>query len=69
MSRLIDSLQSRFPLTSHSTIETLVNRRYLEFSGARIRAYIPIMVEREVRSDLRGQAAAPSSPLRISAVA
>ena len=36
-------------------IERAVDRRYLEFYGAPIREYIPIMVEREATDDLRAQ--------------
>jgi hypothetical protein len=55
LDRIVASLEMRFPLTSRVTIERVVDRRYREFSGAPIRDYIPIMVEREAREDLRAQ--------------
>jgi hypothetical protein len=53
LDRIVASMMERFPRTSRSAIQRIVDRRYLEFSGAPIRDYIPIMVEREAREDLR----------------
>lgn len=55
LDRVIVSLSERFPRAAHSVIERTVDRRYLEFYGAPIREYIPIMVEREAAADLRTQ--------------
>jgi hypothetical protein len=55
LERIVASLIERFPGTSRCAIERAVDRRYLEFYGAPIRDYIPIMVEREARADLRAR--------------
>jgi hypothetical protein len=57
LDRVILSLSQRFPKAARSVIERAVDRRYLEFYGAPIREYIPIMVEREATDDLRTQLA------------
>jgi hypothetical protein len=64
LDRVIVSLSERFPRAARSIIERTVDRRYLEFHGAPIREYIPIMVEREATADLRAQLGAP--PLQKS---
>lgn len=69
MTSVVDSLGRRFPAAQRSTIESIVDRHYAEFSDARIRAYVPIMVERESRGDLRGQFGAPTRPMRLGAAA
>ena len=53
--RIVVSLSARFPGAAQSVIERTVDRRFLEFYGAPIREYIPIMVEREATDDLRAQ--------------
>ena len=55
LDRIVISLSERFPAAAQSVIERTVDRRYLEFYGASIREYIPIMVEREATDDLRAQ--------------
>ena len=62
LDRIVVSLSERFPEAAQSMIERAVDRRYLEFYGAPIREYIPIMVEREATDDLRAQLGA--LPLR-----
>jgi hypothetical protein len=53
LDRVVAALTQRFPRASRLTIERIVDRRYLEFYAAPIREYIPVMVEREAREDLR----------------
>lgn len=57
LDRIVTSLMERFPRTSRVVIERIVDRRYLEFYGAPIRDYIPILVEREAREDLHADPA------------
>jgi len=47
--------------------ERIVDRRYLECYGAPIRDYIPAMVEREAREDLRAEQARGSSHATVHA--
>ena len=63
LDRTVSLLIQRLPETSRIAIERIVDRGYLEFYGAPIRDYIPIMVERDGRDDLRAdQATGPNRP-------
>jgi hypothetical protein len=57
LSRVVLSLEHRFPRASSSAVERAVDKRYLEFYGAPIRTYIPLLVERVARDDLRAELA------------
>jgi predicted metalloprotease with PDZ domain len=43
-------LHARFPQTDQSIIEKTVHDAYLEFAGAPVRDYIPVMVERVAKN-------------------
>jgi hypothetical protein len=69
LDRVVESLQERFPQAPLVSIERAVDRRYLEFYSAPIRDYIPLMVEREAKEDLRAQlGVAPGRPYRNEAL-
>jgi hypothetical protein len=53
---VVDSLQRSFPDLARTAIERAVDRRYLQFYGARVGCNISVIVSREARSDLRGRA-------------
>lgn len=55
LDHVVESLSKRFPQVALSIIERVVDRRYLQFYGAPLREYIPILVEREASADLRTQ--------------
>ena len=50
--RLVDRLTRRFPDVPPEEIERAVLAEYAEFAGSRIRAFVPTLVERALRSQL-----------------
>jgi len=55
LDRVVVSLAAEFPGVAMPVVERIVDRHYLEFYGAPVRAYVPVMVERGARSDLRAR--------------
>jgi hypothetical protein len=55
LDQVVASLSERFPQVTLAVIERIVDHRYLQFYGAPLREYIPILVEREASADLRTQ--------------
>jgi hypothetical protein len=52
MSELIQRLNARYPRVPLDTITTVVHDTHAAFSGARIREFVPLFVERRARSAL-----------------
>jgi hypothetical protein len=50
---VIAALELRFPEVSRPKIEQVVERGYHRFDGAPIRDYIPVLVQRDARAQLR----------------
>jgi hypothetical protein len=46
LSRVLTDLADRFPSVPPALIEEVVQDAYLEFAGAPVRDYVPVMVER-----------------------
>jgi hypothetical protein len=59
---LVDRLQQRFPHVPPPAIRDIVDRACRGFAGARIRDFVPVLVEREALDELRsqGRSATPS---------
>ena len=55
LDRLVASLAAEFPGVAVPVVERIVDRNYLEFYGAPVRAYVPVMVERGARIELRAR--------------
>jgi hypothetical protein len=53
--RLADRLAWRFSDLPAEEIERAVQETYAEFSGSRIRTFVPTLVERAVRAQLTGR--------------
>ncbi|MFJ9343184.1 three-helix bundle dimerization domain-containing protein [Streptomyces sp. NPDC101733] len=49
---LVARLMAAYPLVDAATVETTVRTAYASFDRARVRAYIPILVERRSRQAL-----------------
>jgi hypothetical protein len=60
---LVARLRSSWPTIAESVVETTVRSAYDAFRQARVRAYVPILVERRARRVL-GSAAGGASPGR-----
>lgn len=45
-------LRTQFPEVPAADIDALVHGRYAELDGSKIRDFVPVLVERGVRSDL-----------------
>jgi hypothetical protein len=50
LQRVLEDLRERFPHVSPALIEETVRDAYLEFAGAPVRDYIPVMVERVAKN-------------------
>ena len=48
-----DRLRRQFPKLAPNVVDSAVHRHYHEFDRSRIRDFVPILVERSVRSELR----------------
>jgi len=53
MSRVLAALQERFGDVNPDVITAAVAERYQYFEGCRIRDFVPLLVERAVRDDIR----------------
>jgi hypothetical protein len=53
MSRIVRRLQQQFPELPPEAIEHAVSGHYEQFDGRPVRDFVPILVERAAKSDLR----------------
>ncbi len=61
LAQVTSRLRARFPELSSAEVETTVARLFEEYSGSRIRDFVPIFVEREAVQELdRRRAAVPA---------
>jgi hypothetical protein len=49
---VIERLQDRFPHTPHSEIETAVHDAQRTFERAKVRDFVPLLIEREARAHI-----------------
>ena len=52
ISRLVERLTVRFPQVPARRVEEIVLAAHQSFDGARVRSFIPLLVEHDVRSPL-----------------
>lgn len=52
---LADRLQLRFPAVDEDTVFALIAEELESFDGARLRAYVPVLVEHNVLRRLRAE--------------
>jgi hypothetical protein len=52
-SLIVDQLISRYPNRTRAEIESVVNRHWRGFEGARVRSFIPVLVSRQAAAELR----------------
>jgi hypothetical protein len=57
----IDRLAEHFPGVARDEIATLVHAEHKRFTGRPVRDYIPVLVERAVKTELRGRSLAMAS--------
>ena len=68
LAEVAERLRARFPMVQPDTIDKVVQDYHHEFEGTPIRDFIPVLVEREVREQLRsGQAALETRSPRSTA--
>ncbi len=53
--QVVDRLQRREPAATRDEIAALVQTRFDQYAESRIRDFVPILVEREVRRELRSR--------------
>lgn len=56
IARVVESLRSRFPKADRGDIDAYVEQVRARYADARVREYVPVMVEREVSEVLRNPA-------------
>ncbi len=56
MTDLVERLTGRFPELTRDEIERAVHGRYEQFEESRIRDFVPVLVERAVRREMRSEA-------------
>lgn len=54
LDQIAERMASQFPELPADRIAHAIQGRYAEFDGSRIRDFVPVLVERSVRSDLAG---------------
>ena len=50
-----DRLADRFPEVDRDRIDELVEQRHQEFDGAPVRDFVPVLVEHDVKRELRAE--------------
>lgn len=51
----VDRLVQRFPLVPRDRIVDLVHERHLDYTGAPVRDFIPVLIEHDVKRELAAQ--------------
>lgn len=65
--QLIERLVMRFPQVAAETVQEVVEGAHVQFGGARIRSFVPLLVEHDAVTRLRtlaGEADLPATTLR-----
>lgn len=52
LAKIADRIAGQFPELSSEQIEQVIHGRYEAFAGARVRDFVPVLVERQVRREL-----------------
>jgi hypothetical protein len=65
--KLVARLTSRYPELSQSTVETVVHDVHARFDGSPLRDYIPLLVERNAKTELARLHASAGKLLSASA--
>jgi hypothetical protein len=53
MSRVVERLRQQFPEVPPDAIDAIVSGHYEAFDGRPVRDFVPVLVERATRADLR----------------
>jgi hypothetical protein len=61
---LVDRLRRRYPGLPEDLIRREVDRLLHQYDGARVRTFLPILIERDVRAMLDDQRVSSESPSR-----
>lgn len=51
----VDRLAERFPAVPRDRIVELVHERHVDYTGAAVRDFIPVLIEHDVRRDLHAE--------------
>ena len=49
---VVDRLKESFPTVAPDTVTLVVHHNHARFDGSRIRDYVPLLVERDARTEL-----------------
>ncbi|HKC29147.1 MAG TPA: hypothetical protein VKB75_14135 [Jatrophihabitans sp.] len=52
MAKIAERVASQFPELSSEEIERVIHGRYAAFADSRIRDFVPVLVERQVKQEL-----------------
>jgi hypothetical protein len=61
---VVARLTSRYPAIPNETVESIVHDVYARFDGRPLRDYVPLLVERNAKSELERRAADADYSLR-----
>ena len=59
---VVDRLTSQFPSVPHEVIETRVTEAHASFEDAPVRDFVPVIVEHDVKEQLREEGNSPVPP-------
>ena len=63
---IVDRLARRFPEVPRRSLVELVGLAHEQYQSASVRAFVPLLIERQVATALRSRSVAPGPPPRFS---
>lgn len=55
ISEIVQRLQEQFPAVSPESVTDAVERARATFSGAKVRDFVPVLIEKEAKARLKGK--------------
>lgn len=52
---IIERLQERFPAATRESVVAAVDRARASFDGAKVRDFVPVLIEKEAKAILKGK--------------
>jgi 3-deoxy-D-manno-octulosonic-acid transferase len=68
ISRLVERLVARFPQVPPLTVQRSVSSAHRAFDGARVRLFVPLLVEHDATAQLKALAQQASGPAPLRSV-
>ncbi|GAA1935132.1 hypothetical protein GCM10009775_28800 [Microbacterium aoyamense] len=55
IAEIVDRLQERFPDASRESILDAIEKSRVTFAGAKVRDFVPVLIEKEAKAHLKGK--------------